>query len=145
MSSGLSRKARLSRGNPQKGKRIMPSELDRQLMAIMDRLVAPGGQFETIAVTRAGQSYPAFVNAPPSLPALYAFAAQTYGAAPFLVDGDLRLTCAKTLALARRLASGLLASHGVERGMRVGIAARNSANSKPRANSPSARGPKVCK
>ena len=106
----------------------MPSELDKQLMAIMDRLLTPGSQFETTVVTRGGLDYPAFVHAPPSLPALYAFAAERYGDAPFLVDGDLRLTFSETLDLAQRLASGLLASHDIARGDRIGIAARNSAN-----------------
>ena len=106
----------------------MASELDRQLMAIMDQLVAPGGQFETSPVTRDGQTYPAFIHAPPSLPGLYAFSVERYGDAPFLVDGDLRLSFAEARTLALRLASGLLATHRIERGERVGIAARNSAN-----------------
>ena len=106
----------------------MASELDRQLMGIMDQLVAPGGQFETAPVTRDGQTYPAFVHAPPSLAGLYAFSVAHYGDAPFLVDGDLRLSFAETHGLALRLASGLLAEHGIARGERVGIAARNSAN-----------------
>ena len=106
----------------------MASDLDRQLMAIMDQLVAPGGPFETKTVTRGGQDYPAFVQAPLSLPGLYAFSVARYGDAPFLVDGDLRLTFAETHALAMRLASGLLAQHRIERGARIGIAARNSAN-----------------
>jgi long-chain acyl-CoA synthetase len=106
----------------------MPSELDFQLHAIMDRLTAPGGQFETVPVTRAGQTYPAFVHAPPTLAGLYAFSVAQYGDAPFLVDGEVRLTFRETHALALRLASGLLAAHRIERGARVGIAARNSAN-----------------
>ncbi len=106
----------------------MASELDRQLCAAMDRLVAPGGQFETTTVTRDGRDYPAFVHAPPSLPALFAFARAQYGPTSFLVDGAVRLSFAEVHDLAQRLALGLLAEPGVERGERVGIAARNSAS-----------------
>ncbi len=97
-------------------------------MAIMDQLTAPGGQFETMPIARDGQTYPAFVHAPASLPALYDFAVARYGDATFLIDGELRLSFAEALALARRLASGLLATHNIQRGERIGIAARNSAN-----------------
>ncbi len=106
----------------------MASELDRQLREIMDKLTAPGGQFETKTVSRGGRDYPAFVHAPPTLPALYAFAAKQYGDTPFLVDGDVRLSFAQTFDLAQRLANGLLAAHPIECGERVGLAARNSAN-----------------
>jgi len=106
----------------------MPSQLDLQLNAIMDRLLAPGSQFELTQVQRGGQEYPAFVHAPPTLPALFAFAAERHGDAPFLIDSDQRLTFAQTLALARRLASGLLSRHAIAKGENVGIAARNSAN-----------------
>ena len=106
----------------------MASELDRQLRAIMDRMTAPGEQFETGTVARDGQTYTAFVHAPPTLPALFAFARAHYGDAPFLVDGPVRLSFSEAHTLAGRLAAGLLAAHGIERGERIGIAARNSAN-----------------
>ncbi len=48
--------------------------------------------------------------------------------ADFLVDGDCRLTFGETYGAARHVAAGLLADHGLVKGDRIGIAARNSAN-----------------
>ena len=59
---------------------------------------------------------------------MFAATCAQHGDATFLVDGELRLSFAETHALARRMAAGLIARHGVQRGNRVGIAARNSAN-----------------
>ena len=106
----------------------MPSDLDSQLNQIMDALTAPGGPLETCGHTRGSVTLPMIAGAPPSLPVLFAFAAQKYGDAPFLVDGDVRLSFAETYALAQRAAAGLIARHGAVKGDRVGIAARNSAN-----------------
>ena len=106
----------------------MASEIDRLLNGAMDRLTAPGGPLETVPVVREGIEYPAFKQAPPSLPAMFAATCAQHGDAPFLVDGEVRLSFAETHALARRAAAGLIARHGVERGDRIGIAARNSAN-----------------
>jgi long-chain acyl-CoA synthetase len=106
----------------------MASEIDQLLNAAMDKLIAPGGPLETETVVREGVRYPAFKQAPPSLPAMFAAGCARHGDAPFLVDGDLRLSFAETHSLARRVAAGLIAQHGVKRGDRVGIAARNSAN-----------------
>lgn len=105
----------------------MPSELDLRLNAIMDALTAPGAPLETAPFTRDGVTVPVLKMAPPSLPALFAHYCTQHGEATFLVDGDLRLTFAQTLALARQVACGLV-RRGVNKGDRVGIAARNSAN-----------------
>ena len=105
----------------------MPSELDSALGAVMDALTAPGGPLEVVAVERGGLSYPAFRHAPPSLPAYFAHYCAQHGDAEFLVDGDLRLTFGQVHALAERAARGLIARHGVAKGDRIGIAARNSA------------------
>jgi acyl-CoA synthetase (AMP-forming)/AMP-acid ligase II len=106
----------------------MPSQLDRDLNAVMDQLTAPGALFETVTIERNGISLPSFKNAPPSLPALFAIFCHEHAAKEFLVDGDVRLTFAETHALAREAAAGLILRHGVKRGERIGIAARNSAN-----------------
>jgi acyl-CoA synthetase (AMP-forming)/AMP-acid ligase II len=55
------------------------------------------------------------------------FCAQ-HGDAEFLVDGDIRTTFNQVYAAARAVAGGLVAGHGVRRGERIGIAARNSTN-----------------
>jgi long-chain acyl-CoA synthetase len=106
----------------------MASELDKTLGAIMDRLTAPGGPLETVNVERGGAILPMFKLAPPSLPAYFAHYCTQFADRPFLVDGDVRLSFAETHALARKVAGALVAGHKVQRGMRVGIAARNSAN-----------------
>jgi long-chain acyl-CoA synthetase len=106
----------------------MASELDAALKAVMDRLTAPGAPLETITVQRDGMDYTAFKNAPPSLPAYFAHYCAQHADLPFLIDGELRLTFGEAHTLARRAAAGLIASHGVQRGDRVGLAARNSAN-----------------
>jgi long-chain acyl-CoA synthetase len=59
---------------------------------------------------------------------MFAHFCKEHGAAEFLVDGEVRLTFAETWNLAERLAQGLVARHGVAKGDRVGLAARNSAN-----------------
>ena len=106
----------------------MPSELDLQLNAIMDALTAPGAMLETTRFTRSGVDYPVLKMAPESLPALFAQFCAQHGDAEFLVDGEERLTFREAYVLAESVASGLVTRHGLRKGERVGIAARNSAN-----------------
>jgi len=106
----------------------MASELDKSLGAIMDRLTAPGGPLQTVGIERHGVMLPMFSLAPPTLPAYFAHYCAQHGDATFLVDGELRLSFAETYALAQSAAAALVAGHGVKRGDRVGLAARNSAN-----------------
>jgi acyl-CoA synthetase (AMP-forming)/AMP-acid ligase II len=106
----------------------MPSDLDRRLTAIMARLTAPGALLEVGTLERGSHALPVFAHAPATLPALFERFCTEYAAREFLVDGDVRLTFAEVHALARQVAQGLIARHGVSPGDRVGIAARNSAN-----------------
>jgi acyl-CoA synthetase (AMP-forming)/AMP-acid ligase II len=106
----------------------MPTELDNALNRIMDQLVAPGAPFETEPFERFGVELPAFKHAPLSLAHYMARYCTEHADAVFLVDGDTRLTFGETLAAAHAVAAGLIARHGLQRGDRVGIAARNSAN-----------------
>jgi acyl-CoA synthetase (AMP-forming)/AMP-acid ligase II len=106
----------------------MPSELDTRLNQIVDDLTAPGALLETVPIERFGRSLPMLKNAPESLAAYFEQYCTQHGAAEFLVDGDHRLTFAQVYAAAREVAGGLIAGHGVKKGDRVGIAARNSAN-----------------
>ncbi len=105
----------------------MPSALDADLNAIMDRLTGPGGPLATGIAHRGGMTYPMIVTAPPTLPALYARQCAQYAERPFLVDGDVRLSFAETHALALEVAQGLILRHAIAPGQRVAIAARNSA------------------
>jgi len=106
----------------------MATELDRALNSIMDALVQPGQPFETVPYEQFGHQLPAFKNAPPSLAHYFAHYCNEHADLTFLVDGDMRLTFAETYTAARAVAAGLVANHGVKKGDRVGIAARNSAN-----------------
>ena len=106
----------------------MPSQLDRQMNAIMDRITAPDGPLPVGTIERNGIVLPVFRDAPASLPALFDHYCARHGQAQFLVDGEIRLSFTQTLALARRVATSLVTSHGVKRGDPVGLAAHNSAN-----------------
>lgn len=106
----------------------MPTELDTALTAIMDALTQPGQPFETVDYEQFGVKMPAFKNAPPSLAHYFAHYCNEHKDLTFLVDGDLRLTFGETWAAAAHVAAGLAQTHGVKKGDRIGIAARNSAN-----------------
>ncbi|UIP07533.1 acyl--CoA ligase [Erythrobacter sp. SDW2] len=106
----------------------MPSQLDLTLDAIMDKLVAPGAPAETVPFVRNGVEMPALKNAPPSLAHYFAHYCNQHKDATFLVDGGCRLTFGETWAAAMAVAAGLKHIHGMQKGDRVGIAARNSAN-----------------
>ena len=106
----------------------MPTELDVTLDTIMDKLTGEGGQLATQMAKRHGQDVPEIAAAPPSLPYYFAHFCDQHGDTPFLVDGDVRLSFAETYAAASAAAQGLVARHGIEKGDRIGIAARNSAN-----------------
>ncbi|HEY0959314.1 MAG TPA: class I adenylate-forming enzyme family protein [Novosphingobium sp.] len=106
----------------------MASRLDDQLNAIMAEMTAPGAPFELTRVERRGLPMPAFRHAPATLPELFDHYCTRHADLELLVDGELRLTFAQTYALAQRVSAGLIARHGVRRGDRIGIAARNSAN-----------------
>jgi len=106
----------------------MATELDNALEHIMTQLVQPGMPFETVPFERYGVELPAFKNAPPSLAHYFAHFCKEHAAVPFLVDGEVRLTFGQAWQAASHVAAGLANKHGVKKGDRVGIAARNSAN-----------------
>ena len=106
----------------------MQTDLDRTLSRIMDGLTGEGGMFPLSTIRRFGVDLPVIASAPPDLAAFFAHFCAQHGDREFLVDGDQRLTFAQAYAAARRAAGGLVAGHGVQKGDRVGIAARNSAN-----------------
>ncbi len=106
----------------------MATELDNALTDIMDALVAPGAMFELETVQRFGRELPSIKGAPPSLAHYFAHFCNEHKDTTFIVDGDIRLTFGEIYAAARQAAGGLVEGYGVERGDRIGIAARNSAN-----------------
>ncbi len=106
----------------------MASELDTTLTTIMERLTAPGAMLETEPFERFGRTIPLLKNAPATLTAYIDHYCALHADADFIVEGELRLTFAQIHAAARTVAGGLVAGHGIQRGDRIGIAARNSAN-----------------
>ncbi|ODU80119.1 class I adenylate-forming enzyme family protein [Novosphingobium sp. SCN 63-17] len=106
----------------------MLSQLDRDLSRIMDALTAEGGMFATVPFQRAGWTVPMIAAAPPSLAAYFALFCAQQGDREFIIDGGQRLTFAQIYAAARVVAGGLVEGHGVQKGERIGIVARNSAS-----------------
>ena len=106
----------------------MPTQLDNALEAIITGLTADGQPFATVPFTRDGVTMPVFASVPPTLAHYFAYFADQNRDVPFLVDGTIRLTFGEAYAAATCVAEGLVTTHGIARGDRVGIAARNSAN-----------------
>ena len=106
----------------------MPTELDNALEVILEKLTEEGQPFETVPYSAFGTEIPAFKFAPPSLAHYFAHFCHEHKDAEFLVDGDIRLTFGECWAAATQVAAGLAQKHGVKKGDRVGIAARNSSN-----------------
>ncbi len=106
----------------------MPTQLDNALDAIMDELIKEGQPFHTTPITLDGVEMPNFTIAPPTLVHYFAHFCNEHKDVPFIVDGDIRLTFGETYSAAVCVAESLVKDHGVEKGDRIGIAARNSAN-----------------
>lgn len=106
----------------------MPTQLDSDIHRITAAVTQPDQMFALKTATRRGVEMPAFVNAPPTLSHYFAHFCTQHRDTLFLVDGDQRLTFGEVYAAAQRVADGLATRHGIQKGDRVGIAARNSAN-----------------
>lgn len=106
----------------------MKTELDLAMDGAFGALTAEGGMFHTVPIERFGQQLPMIAAAPPHLPAYFAYFCATQGEKTFIVDGDTRLSFADVYKAARHVAGGLVEGLGLQKGERVGLAARNSAN-----------------
>ncbi|ABD25128.1 AMP-dependent synthetase and ligase [Novosphingobium aromaticivorans DSM 12444] len=106
----------------------MKTELDLAMDRAFAALTAEGGMFQTVPIRRFGRDLPMIAAAPPHLPAYFAYFSATHGDKTFIVDGDLRLSFADVYKAARHVAGGLVEGIELQKGERVGIAARNSAN-----------------
>ena len=104
----------------------MRTELDERMDRVMAGLTAAGQPLALASVERRGVTMPMIAAAPPTLPAYFAHFCAQHEAVPFLVAGDERLTYGAVHAEAARVAAALVGAHGVRKGDRVGIAARNS-------------------
>lgn len=106
----------------------MKTQLDLCLSRVMDGLVSDEGMFRLTPFRKFDRDLPTIAAAPPSLAHYFGHFCAMHGDREFLVDGDQRVTFAQAYAAARELAGGLVTGYGLEKGDRVGIAARNSAN-----------------
>lgn len=106
----------------------MPTELDQAIGATIKRLMENDGPLTVAYVEKFGVQMPMLAKAPGNVADYLAFFCATHGDKEFLVDGDCRYSYAETYAAARALAGGLVEGRGLQKGERVGIAARNSAN-----------------
>ncbi|KQT31264.1 AMP-dependent synthetase [Sphingomonas sp. Leaf412] len=104
----------------------MRTELDQRMDAVMAAMTGEGGALPLGRVTRFGQDLPYIAAAPPHLAAYFAHFSAQHADTEFLVAGDERLTYAQAHAAAMKVARALIADHGVAKGDRIGIAARNS-------------------
>jgi acyl-CoA synthetase (AMP-forming)/AMP-acid ligase II len=104
----------------------MPSALDQALEAGLARVTGEGGPLPLKMVESRGQQVPMIAAAPPALSYYFAHFCAQHGDAIFLVAGEERLSFAQVFAAARAVAGGLVEGHGVQRGDRIGIAARNA-------------------
>ena len=106
----------------------MPSQLDLAIDATINRLMADDGPLAVTYAEKNGVQMPVFAKAPGNMADYFAFFCATHADKEFLVDGDIRLSFAETYGAARALAGGLVEGYKLQKGERVGIAARNSAN-----------------
>ncbi len=106
----------------------MATELDKSLINVIGRITAPGELLEVETIERFGRQLPMLKNAPPSLSAYFEHFCTQHGDTEFLVDGAMRTTFAQIHAAAHEVAGALIVGQGVQKGDRVGIAARNSTN-----------------
>ncbi len=106
----------------------MPTELDQAISATIARLMDNDGPLTVTYVEKYGVHMPMLAKAPANLSDYLAFFCATHGDKEFLVDGDCRYSFAETYAAARTLAGGLVEGRKLQKGERVGIAGRNSAN-----------------
>ena len=106
----------------------MKTELDLVMARVMDGLTAQGGMMQLGSHRQFDRDLPTIAAAPPSLAHYFAHFCALHADREFLIDDGVRLTFAQTYAAAQLAAGGLIAGHGIRKGDRIGIAARNSAN-----------------
>ena len=106
----------------------MQTALDLAIDATVKRLMSDDGPLAVAPITKYGVEMPMFSKAPANLADFYTYFCSVHADKEFIVDGDARLTFGECYQAARTVAGGLVEGHGLKKGDRVGIAARNSAN-----------------
>ncbi len=103
----------------------MKSALDTAMDAVIDAIIAPGGQLEVAHAAVRGASLPVFAAAPPSMREYLGHFFMQNAAREFLVYGDERLTFGEVYSRGIAMAAMLQHRHGIAKGDRVAIAMRN--------------------
>ena len=106
----------------------MASPLDIEIGTVFERLMVSDGPLALDYVEKFGVQLPMIAKAPANLAEFLTMGCTLNADKEFLVDGDIRLTFAQCLAAAQELAGGLVDGYALNKGDRVGIAARNSSN-----------------
>ncbi len=106
----------------------MPTQLDQAIQMVVTNLMANDGPLSVDIVNKIGADMPMLKHAPATVTDYLAHYCNEHADKEFLIDGDIRLSFGQCYADARTLAGGLVEGHGLQKGERVGIAARNSAN-----------------
>jgi long-chain acyl-CoA synthetase len=106
----------------------MATDLDIKIRETVQRMMSNDGPLAISHVEKYGVQLPMIKQAPTNLSDFLAYFCHLNADKTFLVDGEMRLTFAQCYAAARELAGGLIEGYDLQRGDRVGIAARNSAN-----------------
>ncbi len=104
----------------------MPSMLDTRIDEITATLTAPGGPAALVMHNVNGVDMPMVASAPANVAAFLDMFCTAHAATEFLVHGEERLTFGDVHAAAQKVARGLVAGWGIEKGDRVGIAMRNA-------------------
>ncbi len=106
----------------------MPTALDIQIRETVTRMMENNGPLSVSYVEKYGVQLPMITKAPTNLADYLAYFCNMNADKEFLIDGEIRLTFAQCYGAAREVAGGLVAGYVLQKGDRVGIAARNSAN-----------------
>lgn len=106
----------------------MPTQLDQAIQMVVTNLMANDGPLSVDIVNKIGVDMPMLKHAPATVTDYLAHYCNEHTDKEFLIDGNIRLSFGQCYADARTLAGGLVEGHGLKKGDRVGIAARNSAN-----------------
>lgn len=106
----------------------MATDLDVKIRETVQRMMENDGPLAVNHVEKFGVQLPMITKAPQNLADFLAYFCHMNADKEFLIDGEIRLTFAQCYAAAREVAGGLVEGYGLQKGDRVGIAARNSAN-----------------
>ncbi len=106
----------------------MATDLDIKIRETVQRMMENDGPLSVTYVEKFGVELPMITKSPTNLSDFLAHFCQLNADKEFLVDGEMRLSFAQCYTAARELAGGLVDGYALQKGDRVGIAARNSAN-----------------